>query len=208
MGAALFGAVDSAAALEWPTTEQTITIAKEQKSVPVVFVFRNSAAIPVRIISAASSCDCLRVFTPENVIEPGATGEIRGQFDAEGKSGVVQRSITIRSDDATEPTELKLTFALVDTIRMEPHKLSWTRDEPPSLKRASINSSASNTVKSLSVQCMSPDFEVALEKASDGRNYSLAMMPKRTDGIIQATVRVNAEVNGEAHVFIVNAIVR
>ena len=66
--------------------------------------FRNSAAVPIRILEVRSTCGCAAAVPDADVIPPGGAGRIRVTFRPEDRRGVVHSLVMIRTDHAPYPT--------------------------------------------------------------------------------------------------------
>jgi hypothetical protein len=70
-----------------------------------VFEFKNSGTEPLIISQAKGSCGCTVPSWPKEPIAPGATGVISVQYDTK-RPGAINKSVTITSNDASEPTKV------------------------------------------------------------------------------------------------------
>jgi predicted small secreted protein len=59
------------------------------------FVFKNTGGSDLVISSAQGSCGCTVPHYPEAPIKPGAEGKVDVVFNSEGKSGMVQKTVTL-----------------------------------------------------------------------------------------------------------------
>ena len=59
------------------------------------FVFKNTGGSDVVISSAHGSCGCTVPSYPKDPVKPGEESKINVVFDSEGKSGLVQKTITL-----------------------------------------------------------------------------------------------------------------
>lgn len=59
------------------------------------FVFKNTGGSDLVISSAQGSCGCTVPSYPKEPIKAGAEGKIDVQFNSEGKSGAVQKTVTL-----------------------------------------------------------------------------------------------------------------
>lgn len=70
------------------------------------FVFKNSGDVDLIIANASASCGCTVPDWPRNPIKKGDTASINVTFNSNGKSGLVEKSITITAN--TRPTQTML----------------------------------------------------------------------------------------------------
>jgi hypothetical protein len=59
------------------------------------FVFKNTGGSDLVISSAQGSCGCTVPHYPEEPIKPGAEGKVDVVFNSDGKSGMVQKTVTL-----------------------------------------------------------------------------------------------------------------
>jgi hypothetical protein len=59
------------------------------------FVFKNTGGSDLVISSAQGSCGCTVPSFPKEPIKAGAEGKVDVAFNSEGKSGVVQKTVTL-----------------------------------------------------------------------------------------------------------------
>lgn len=86
---------------------------RQGQRVEHTFVLRNGGERDLRISRVRASCDCTAAG-PQDVIEPGATGEIPVSFDTTGQFGSVTRTIGVFSNDPSAPAVLLKLTADVD----------------------------------------------------------------------------------------------
>ncbi len=59
------------------------------------FVFKNAGGSDLVISSAQGSCGCTVPSYPKEVIKPGQESKIDVTFDSDGKSGLVEKTVTL-----------------------------------------------------------------------------------------------------------------
>lgn len=79
---------------------------KEGKIATHVYKFTNVGSVPLLIKNCVSSCGCTVPTFKKEPIAPGESSEIEVRFDSKGKSGRIQKIITVYSN--TLPSEVKL----------------------------------------------------------------------------------------------------
>jgi len=65
------------------------------EKVSYAFIFKNTGGSDLVISSAQGSCGCTVPSYPKDPIKPGAEGKIDVVFNSEGKSGQVQKTVTL-----------------------------------------------------------------------------------------------------------------
>lgn len=101
------------------STEQSIfnfgEIAEGAK-VDHTFRFKNTGDAPLVINKVSSSCGCTAALLSEDVVQPGASGEVKTTFDSKGFSGAVTKTIYLYTND---PRQSKAAFQLKGTVKKE-----------------------------------------------------------------------------------------
>jgi hypothetical protein len=73
------------------------------------FIFKNTGGSDLVISSAQGSCGCTVPSYPKDPVKPGEEGKIDVVFNSEGKSGVVQKTVTLVTN--CNPSTKVLTIA-------------------------------------------------------------------------------------------------
>jgi hypothetical protein len=67
------------------------------------FEFRNTGTQPLRIQNVRASCGCTASAPEDSVVAPGASSTITARFDSRGKMGEQHKTVTVVSNDPTQP---------------------------------------------------------------------------------------------------------
>ena len=67
----------------------------EGEKVSYSFVFKNTGGSDLVVSSAQGSCGCTVPSFPKEPIKPGAEGKVDVQFNSQGKSGLVEKTVTL-----------------------------------------------------------------------------------------------------------------
>lgn len=62
------------------------------------FVFKNTGGSDLVISNAQGSCGCTVPTYPKGAVKPGEESKIDVVFDSEGKSGIVQKTVTLTTN--------------------------------------------------------------------------------------------------------------
>ncbi len=73
-----------------------------------VYKFKNTGKEPLIISDAKGSCGCTVPQWPKDPIAPGATGEIKVEFNSKGKQGPQEKKVTVTAN--TNPAQSILTI--------------------------------------------------------------------------------------------------
>jgi uncharacterized cupredoxin-like copper-binding protein len=68
------------------------------------FKFTNTGKSDLIIESAKASCGCTATAPKEKVIKPGQSSQIEASFDSHYKQGAQHKTVTVKSNDITNPT--------------------------------------------------------------------------------------------------------
>ena len=80
----------------------------EGKKYTTSFTFTNTGTSDLFISNAAGSCGCTVPSWPSEPIKPGATGQIKVEFDAKGRGGVQTKTVTVTSNTTPSKNVLQL----------------------------------------------------------------------------------------------------
>jgi len=96
-------------ALEFQETEYSFGIVPRDSVLVHTFRFRNVADTTVRILSAASTCPCVKVEVTEYEIAAGGEGGVTVTFNGSNKfPGRFQQLVRVYTDASPEPAFLEL----------------------------------------------------------------------------------------------------
>jgi hypothetical protein len=96
------------AQFEWEFTSYDFGTVDEGELVKFSYKFKNVGKIPLIVSKATGSCGCTVPSTPEEPIQPGETGEIKVQFDSEGRPGQASKQVTLTANTYPRITKLDL----------------------------------------------------------------------------------------------------
>jgi hypothetical protein len=101
------------AAITFEKYEHNFGKVKEGEKVSHVFKFTNTGANDLIISDARGSCGCTVPQWPKEPIKPGATGEIKVEYDSKGKSGVQKKTVSITANTNPNITTLNITTEVI-----------------------------------------------------------------------------------------------
>lgn len=79
------------------------------EKVSYVFKFKNTGANDLIISDARGSCGCTVPQWPKEPVKPGASGEIKVEYDSKGKSGLQKKTVSITANTNPSITTLDIT---------------------------------------------------------------------------------------------------
>jgi hypothetical protein len=98
---------DNAAEISFEVLKYDFGAITQGEIVAYTYRFKNSGVAPLIISNVQPSCGCTDLKTwPQEPIAPGETGEISVEFNSEGRSGSVNKSISVVSN--TSPATIRL----------------------------------------------------------------------------------------------------
>jgi uncharacterized protein DUF1573 len=68
------------------------------------FALRNDGGRPLRLAPLRSGCGCRAIASPSEVVAPGASGSIDLVCDVGDVAGPLRRTVTVYTNDATQPS--------------------------------------------------------------------------------------------------------
>ncbi|MCS6904370.1 MAG: DUF1573 domain-containing protein, partial [Bacteroidia bacterium] len=91
----------------------------EGQHLTYAFKFTNTGKSDLIIESAKASCGCTATAPKEKVIKPGQSSQIEASFDSHYKQGPQHKTITVKTNDITNPT---IILHLKCTVKPDPFK--------------------------------------------------------------------------------------
>jgi hypothetical protein len=189
-------------ALEWKATHQSVKAIPLQSTAEALFEFSNRSDKPVTILSVNTSCDCLDAEPSDKIIAPGATGNIRARFTVGDRSGLIQRVISVATDESEVPIALTAELTVPEIATLTPRSIEWPLRGPADTKivEVSINEAVSLTLNS--VRPTGDAFNARLETVDPGRRYRIHITPASTTQPVSAAFRIHATTaTGQAVIF-------
>ena len=92
--------------LKFDDTKQNFGFVRETEMVQLVYKYENKGNAPVLISEVKVTCGCTVVTYPK-MIKPGEKGVFKVNFDTTGKIDRQDRTVTIISNSANSPQELR-----------------------------------------------------------------------------------------------------
>ncbi|WP_192822436.1 DUF1573 domain-containing protein [Rufibacter sp. LB8] len=89
---------------------------KDNQKVQHTFSFTNTGQAPLIIESATATCGCTVPEWPKEPIAPGASGNIKVEFDPAGKSGQQSKQITITANTDPQINQVTIKTNIVGTV--------------------------------------------------------------------------------------------
>lgn len=121
-GALFLGLLSSAQAqLTWEQTQIELHPKIGEAEVVAQFKYENKTDKTINIKNVRSSCGCTVASLKKNDVAPGEKGEVTATFKIGGRTGAQQKSVTVETDDATQPiTNLLLKAVIPEAVQIQP----------------------------------------------------------------------------------------
>jgi hypothetical protein len=180
-------------ALQWTTVEAVLRPLADGAMPAASYAFRNDSSAPVTIIQAVPSCDCTAIDLAKKTYAPGEGGVLVARFDPTGRSGTVNRTINVVTDEpGGQPQLLKLTAELPEVLTFAPHELRWTAGEKPTAKTLDVLVNAPGGVELAAAWANQPDFKVELVTVTPRTHYRVKVTPPAGAKPQQAVILLRA----------------
>lgn len=175
---ALAAPFPATAALQWHSTEQSVTLRATETTGTVRFAFTNAGAKTVTITDVHPGCGCTVPALPKTVYGPGEHGELTVDFHPGSREGTVRLPITVQTDDNGETATLTLVAQIETIVSFDTRFVFWKGNEPRTPKLMRLTFAPSLTAALASVQCSSPEFSATFRAIGDsGREYEITVTP-------------------------------
>lgn len=181
------------AGLVWERQSVTVQASPEDGVVNASYAYKNTGDRPVKFLSMRPSCGCTAARPSEQVVAPGASGEVGLKFDIGDRQGRQYKTVTVETDDPDKPTTvLALEVLIQQAIEMDRTVLLWRVGEPAEAKTIHLKVTQEAPLTLAGAKVVGEGFDAALETDKEGREYSLVVTPKGTTVRAAATLQVEA----------------
>lgn len=178
-------------ALEWSSTTLAARAEPFQKTLALVFKFKNSGSTPVHLLDLQTSCSCLAARSDKKIYATGETGQITAEFSAEEPPGIYERHIQVVTDATTPPQRLTVRIEIPELALLAPRSLEWHRDESPTEKSAELRASGALRISFTQATPTNDSFTVRLETVIPEQVYKLIVTPRSTATLTNAAIRIS-----------------
>ena len=158
------------------------------------FVFTNTGDQMLEVPAAQGSCHCTTAGDWTRQVEPGKTGIIPVTFNSTGFSGQLTRTVTITSNDKTQPTVvLQLTGTIWKPIEINPAMAYFTVSPDSSSAPSTVVHIVSNMEEPLAVFAPESNqraFTAVLKTNEPGKTFELTVtaLPPFSPGMVQGQI--------------------
>jgi hypothetical protein len=180
-------------ALDWPTRQRSVKTLPLQKTAETSFAFTNTGTTSVTILNIDPSCDCTEASASAQAFDPGASGSINVRIHLGDRTGVYERTITIKTDEAGEAITLRLQLDVPEFATLTPRSVEWKLNGPAWEKTVEILIADGLELTVTNVLPTSGLFHHRLETVKTGRHYRLYLSPLSTTEVSNAAFRIYAK---------------
>lgn len=178
-------------AQEWSATTLDARAEPFQKTLALVFKFKNSGSTPVHLLDLQTSCSCLTARSDKKVYAAGEAGYIAAEFSAEEPPGIYERHIQVVTDATTPPQRLTVRIEIPELALLAPRSLEWHRDESPAEKAAELRATGALHIIFTQATPTNDSFTARLETVVPEQVYKLIVTPRSTATLANAAIRIS-----------------
>lgn len=188
------GSVDVMAALAWKQTSLKKTVDVRQGTMVFKFRFQNTGSEVVTIDELKSSCSCFSPKTEKMKYAAGESGVISVLVDLNGRSGRLDKSLSVVTSAGTY--SLGLDLRIPEGYQLSSRRLKWDDGESDEKSCSLINKNLKPII--LETDFSRPEFKVELEEVRKGFEYKLKVLPLDCTEKIRNTIIIKTEPFGDS----------
>lgn len=198
-----------ASGLEWKQTELELNADAGNAMVSGVFYFENTSARPVRIVSASTSCSCMKATFPEQPIVPGGKGELRVDVSLDRRVGKLFGLADVKTDELVPNAQtLKLAVILPEPINIQPRRLVWQRNSTEDYKEVIIKLSGRKKASLDAVTCVNKNFLPQISLGREDGVYKILVKAVDTSMPAASIIKVLVTVDDVKEEYLLYSVVR
>jgi hypothetical protein len=191
----LCSAGPAGAALTWDTKSADLHPSLSDKTAVAHFKYKNTGDKPVTITSVHPSCGCTTAALAKSVVAPNESGEITATFNIGDRSGVQNKTITVRTDESPDAaTILKLTATIPTLLEIKPVFLYWSAGDE--LKPKTIDATVGGDFSVTDLKVTSTDKSISTEVVPDKDNkkdFKIIVTPQEAGRPINAALKIEPD---------------
>jgi len=140
------------------------------------------------------SCGCTTATLKSNDVKPGEKGEIIATLKTGDHSGLLQKTVTVETDDPKQAqTVLTLKANVSQLLELQPALLFWQAKEEPKPKTIMAKVGKGVNIKKIDVTSSAPEFTTKVEPGSAAGEFKIVVTPKDTEHQLNATLTIKPE---------------
>ena len=170
------------AEIRFESTKVSLHPRPDQEQIEAVFPFENNSQAPIRVLSALSSCSCLKTTMTQGEIPPGGKGSVTGIFKTGNFPGLTEKSIQVRVDEKGRQHVIPLTVAVevAELVKVEPRTLAWTAGADGTEQTFTVKMQWEKPIRLQDVASSNAGFTVRVETVREGGEYRVHVKPADT----------------------------
>ena len=180
----------SGRALDWRQSTLEAQATPFQKTVTLVFEFKNNGDKPVHLLDLQTSCSCLSAKSDKKVFASGETSWIQAEFSAEEPPGSYERHINVLTDESPDPQRLTVRIEIPELAVLAPRSVEWRLNEDVGEKSIEVRATGTLRIDFTQSIPSNDSFTARLEAVECGRVYKLIIQPRRTGSVANAAIRI------------------
>ncbi|MEO8045508.1 MAG: DUF1573 domain-containing protein [Spartobacteria bacterium] len=199
LGLGLLAAGSAPAALTWESTTADLHPSLMDKTAVAHFKYKNTGDKPITITDVHPSCGCTTAALAKPVVEPNESGEITATFNIGDRSGVQNKTITVRTNDTAEVTTiLKLTATIPKLLDLQPIFVFWNAEEEMKPKTITAKIGGDFAVTKLNVTSTDKAIETKVVEDKEKKEFQIIVTPKEEGRPINASLKIEPDFPKEA----------
>lgn len=184
-----------ARALEWTATALDARAGPFQKTLTLVFKFKNDGTAAAHLLDLQTSCSCLAARSDKKVYAPGEAGQIIAEFSAEEPPGIYERHIQVVTDPATPAQRLTVRIEIPELALLSPRSLEWKLNTDAAEKSIELRANGDLHITFTQATPTNDSFIVRLETVVPDQVYKLIVTPRSTAAVANAAIRITGREN-------------
>ncbi len=194
LGVLLIGMTSAQAQLTWEKKEIELNPKAGDAEAVAHFKYENKTDKTINIKNVRTSCGCTAAALKKNDVAPGESGEVTATFKIGNRTGVQQKTVTVETDSAAEPTtNLLLKATIAESVQVQPTFVFWENGEAPTPKKIVISGGKDVTLTKVDVTSSSPDFTTKVDKGDKAGEFVVTVTPADTKKMSSATLTIKSD---------------
>lgn len=194
LGALLIGISSAQAQLTWEKKEIDLEPKAGDAEAVAHFKYENKTDKTINIKNVRTSCGCTAAALKKNDVAPGESGEVTATFKIGNRTGVQQKTVTVETDSAEEPTtNLILKATIPESVQVQPTFVFWENGEAPTPKKIVVSGGKDVTLTKVDVTSSSPDFSTKVDKGGKAGEFVITVTPTDTKKMTSATLTIKSD---------------
>ena len=180
-------------ALTWETKNADLHPTLADKEAIAHYKYKNTGDKPIKISSVRASCGCTTAALAKDVVAPGESGEITATFTIGNRLGVQKKTITVVTDDTTEPTLLTLNATIPQLLEISPTFLFWSVNDTLEAKSITVTVGKEFPVTKLNVTSTDKSIKTEVGPGPSDKAFKITVTPTETGRPINAVLKVEPD---------------